>query len=87
MICQYRTEVIPLAPGPGGATDEVLNRFASEGWRVASTELVPVSSLQARMQGQGPGLGLFVLLERCEVLETAPLPPDAPALAEIHDAA
>ena len=59
---EYRTEVIPFAPGVDGETSRVLNTFAREGWRLHSVAgIVPA---QKSMLDQRQSLGMVVVLER-----------------------
>jgi len=61
---EYRTEVIPIAPGEEGATTRILNAFASEGWRAVSLCLLPVQQGSPLDPRATQTIGLLVILER-----------------------
>lgn len=63
-MLEYLTHAIPLVPGSDGATTEILNQYAAEGWRVLTAFPVPARAPGSLLEGRPPGLGLFVVLER-----------------------
>lgn len=64
---EYRTEVIPFAPGLQGRTTQLLNVYAEQGWRLVSSHLVPAGPRVSQSLGEPEvGLGVFVVLERAK---------------------